>query len=411
VGDPRTNAVDSRGFLELRWEPRIERVLTMHVRTYADAYLYEGNFGYEDDDGMGGTLRSSTNDRWDGLWLGGEARGTITATDWLRLTFGAEGRGSAIAHLTSEYREDGTETDRYLDEGAGFYVLAGYGIVDFRPAREFRVNAGVRYDFVSTFTDGAFSPRGTIFLRPWQGGTFRLMGGGAFRAPSPYELRYFDGGTTQVQAVRLGPERIWTGEVEYTHRIEDVSVVANVFYNYIDNFVTTADRSMDAGCTSGDCFAYANSTVPAQTMGAEAEIRRDFRQGWMVAATYSFQRTRFNNLFSDAVAARITNSPEHMGSVRVVAPIILDAMSIAGRLRVEAPRLARDSSGALVESEVPVLLDLVLSGSIPQIHLDYAIGLRNVFDWRYGYPGDDNLPMTLVPQPGRTFFLQTTLWY
>jgi outer membrane receptor protein involved in Fe transport len=411
LGDPRTNAVDSRGFLELRWEPRIERVLAMQVRAFADTYLYEGNFGYEDDDGMGGTIRSVLRDRWNGLWLGGEARAAITATDWLRFTVGAEGRGSALAELTSTYEEEGAPSDRYLDEDPRFFVLAGYAIADVRPVREFRVNAGVRYDYVSTFTDGAFSPRGTIFLRPWEGGTFRLMGGGAFRAPSPYELRYFDGGETQVQAVSLQPERIWTGEVEYTHRIEDVSIVASVFYNYIDNFVTTADRSMDAACTSGDCFAYANADDAAQTMGGEAEIRRDFRQGWMVAGTYSFQRTRFVNLFSDAASARITNSPEHMASIRGVAPLIQDVMSLAARLRVESPRLSRNADGALVESEVPVLLDLVVSGSIPQIHLDYSIGLRNVFDWQYRYPGGEDLSMPFVPQPGRTFFLQTTLWY
>jgi outer membrane receptor protein involved in Fe transport len=146
-------------------------------------------------------------------------------------------------------------------------------------------------------------------------------------------------------------------------------------------------------------------------MGGEAEIRRDFRQGWMVAGTYSFQRTRFVNLFSDAASARITNSPEHMASIRGVAPLIQDVMSLAARLRVESPRLSRNADGALLESDVPVLLDLVVSGSIPQIHLDYSVGLRNVFDWRYRYPGGDDLPMPFVPQPGRTFFVQTTLWY
>jgi hypothetical protein len=86
-------------------------------------------------------------------------------------------------------------------------------------------------------------------------------------------------------------------------------------------------------------------------------------------------------------------------------------MSLAARLRVESPRLSRNADGALLESEVPVLLDLVVSGSIQQIHLDYSVGLRNVFDWQYRYPGGDDLPMPFVPQPGRTFFLQTTLWY
>lgn len=426
VGDPATHVADTRGFLELRWEPRIADIVQLRARAYLDTYFLDDAYAYADDDGMGGTTRSITRDGWDGAWLGGEARAAITATEWLRVTVGAEGRGSAVAHLTSRSdAEDGT-SDRYLDEdyvaqrsgaasSAGalphLFAVSGYALADIHPIREVGLNGGVRYDYVSTFSDGAFSPRGTLFLRPWEGGTFRVMGGGAFRAPSPYELRYFDGGVTQVQAVSLHPERIWTGEVEYTHRIEDVSIVGTVFYNFIDQFVTTVDRSGDPACTSGTCFAYANSAQNAQTLGTEAEVRRDFRQGWMIAATYSYQRTRFGDVLSDAPDARITNSPEHLASVRGVAPIVPELVSLAARLRVESPRLAQRAGSPLVESPVPVLLDLTLSGRIAQIHLDYAIGLRNVFDWHYSYPGGGDLPMLFVPQAGRTFFLQTTLWY
>lgn len=425
VGDPSTHTADTRGFLELRWEPRLD-VVQLHLRAYLDAYFLDDAYAYQDDDGMGGTVRSVTHDGWDGLWAGGEARATITATDWLRFTVGAEGRGSAIARLTSRSdAQDGT-SDRYLDEDfvaqrsasamsmgsiPRLFSASGYALADVRPIREVGLNGGVRYDYVSTFSDGNFSPRGTIFLRPWEGGTFRLMGGGAFRAPSPYELRYFDGGSTQIQPVSLRPERIWTGEIEYTHRIEEVSIVGTVFYNFIDSLVTTVDASTSPACSSGSCFVYANSAQSAQTLGAEAEVRRDFRHGWMLAATYSYQRTRFGDVTSDAPSARITNSPEHLASIRGVAPLIEDVMSIAARLRVESPRLAQRAGGPLIESPVPVLLDVVVSGRIADIHLDYAIGLRNVFDWQYSYPGGGDLPMLFVPQPGRTFFLQTTLYY
>jgi outer membrane receptor protein involved in Fe transport len=435
VGDPASHLVDTRGFLELRWEPQIADIVRLHVRGYMDAYFYEDGYAYREDDGMGNVTRSTTRDAWQGIWAGGEARGTITATEWLRFTVGAEGRGSGLARLTSESDVVGGATDRYLDEdyvaqranvpGAApgiprLFSASGYALADLHPWREVGLNAGVRYDYVSTFSDGAFSPRGTLFLRPWDGGTFRVMGGGAFRAPSPYELRYWDGGQTQVQAVTLRPERIWTGELEYTHRIDDVSIIASVFYNRILDLVTTRDASFldpmmtmaNPACASGSCFAYTNSDRVAQTLGAEAEVRRDFRHGWMIAATYSYQRTRFGeNPFSDATDTRITNSPEHIASVRGVAPILAEMVNVAARLRVESPRLARrDASAPFVETPVPVLLDLTISGRIADIHLDYALGLRNVFDWRYGLPAD-NLPMVLVPQAGRTFFVQTTLWY
>jgi outer membrane receptor protein involved in Fe transport len=64
-----------------------------------------------------------------------------------------------------------------------------------------------------------------------------------------------------------------------------------------------------------------------------------------------------------------------------------------------------------VESDVPVIADVILSGEIRQVHLTWGAGVRNLFDWRYGYPAGDDLRLTFVPQSGRTFFVQTTLTF
>ncbi len=406
IGDPRTQNTDSRGFVELRWEPRFSEEVALAARVFLDHYEYEGDFAY-DPEGTPDPETGVIRDRWLGYWTGGEARLLIHPVEWLRITAGAEARGSLVADLSSESDADG----RYLDETPRFFVFGGYAVAQVDPVREVSVHLGGRYDYVSTFADGAFSPRATVLLRPWDTGIFKLIGGSAFRAPSVYELRYNDGGVTQVPPDSLSPERIWTGELEFTQRIEEeLSAIVSVFYNYIESPITT-----EAVPGSPDLFRYANSPDVAQTIGAEAEIRREWRQGWMVSASYAFQRTRIGDLGSDADAARLTNSPEHLVSFRGAAPIVPELLTIAVRLRVESPRLglqvAPDGTTSLVEGEVPVLADVILSGEVSEIGLSYALGVRNLLDWQYGYPAGEDVAVPFVPQPGRSVFLQTTVTF
>ncbi|UJR87057.1 TonB-dependent receptor domain-containing protein [Sandaracinus amylolyticus] len=409
LGDPRSRGVDTRGFLELRWEPRFGRELSLFVRAFSDLYLFEGDYAYEGE--APGDPSYVSEDRWRGVWVGGEARATWSPLEWLRLTAGAETRGSALAELEGRVRGQ----DPFLNPSGseGFWVAGGYAVAQIEPIREITIDVGGRFDYVSTFADGAVSPRAALIFRPWEGGTIKLLGGGAFRAPSVYELRYNDGGETQISPASLVAERIWSGELEISQRIDEVTLIANAFYNRIDHFVTL-DQVVDPG--TGDLvLQYANSADIAQTIGAEAEVRRDFRQGWMVAATYSFQRTRIGDLLSDADEARLTNSPEHLVGLRGVAPLVPELLSLAARLRVEGPRLGRrietDGTTTLVEGDVPVIADLILSGEIAPIHLTWAAGVRNLFDWRYGYPGGDDVRQVFVPQSGRELFVQTTITF
>jgi outer membrane receptor protein involved in Fe transport len=246
-------------------------------------------------------------------------------------------------------------------------------------------------------------------VRPWETGIIKVIGGSAFRAPSVYELYYNDGGLTQIAPTSLSPERIWTGELEFTQRIdEELSAIGSVFYNYIQNPITT-----ELVPENPNLFRYTNSQDVFQTLGAEAELRREWRQGWMFSVSYSYQRTRIGDVLSDAPEARVTNSPEHMVGFRGAAPIVPELLTLALRLRVESPRLGQqlgpDGSTQLVAGDVPVLADVVLSGEVSELGLSYALGVRNLFDWQYRYPAGEDISYPFVPQPGRSVFLQTTV--
>jgi outer membrane receptor protein involved in Fe transport len=422
LGDGRAEARDTRGFVELRWEPSFGDRVSLVARAYGDVYRFGGDYPYEDGDG--GLYR----DEYRGSWLGGELRGVIRATDWLRFTLGAEGRRSIQAELrgASALDDDGNPNDELtIDEEPNLSIVGGYVLANVRAARWMTIDVGARFDFVSTDTPNidpitgtrdaatttqeAVSPRGAVILSPWDGGTVKLLGGGSFRAPSPYELRYNDGGFTQVAppAGSLDAERIWTGELEVAHRLDAVVLSANAYYNRIDNLVAF---ELD----SNDLFVYGNLNEDAQTLGAEAEVRREMRRGWMVAASYAWQRTRVGDLFGSR-AERLPNSPEHLASVRGIVPLAPEVANLALRLRVESRRrvLVFDEDGgeSLERGDVPLLMDLVFSGEFSRWNLSYVLGVRNAFGWRYSYPAGGELPTSRVPQPGRQFFVQTTLCY
>jgi outer membrane receptor protein involved in Fe transport len=410
VGDPRASNTDSRGFVELRWDPRFSPEVALSARVFLDYYEYGGGYPYDPE----GTVDPETGvvrDSWLGYWLGGELRAIFDPVEWLHITAGAESRGSAVADLASQ-----DVSGRYLDEVPRLFGFGAYAVGEVTPIDWITVHLGGRFDYFSVaalradadseFAEGAFSPRAAVIVRPWDTGIFKLIGGSAFRAPSIYELRYNDGGVTQIPPDTLLPERIWTGELEFTQRIEEeLSAVVSVFYNYIENPITTEEV--------GEQFRYTNSPDAAQTIGGEAEVRREWRSGWMVAASYSFQRTRIGDLLSDAPEARLTNSPEHMASFRGAAPLIEELLTLAVRLRVESPRLGlrtfADGTTQLVEGDIPLLADVTLSGEVSAIGLRYAVGIRNLFDWQYRLPGGEDIAVPFIPQTGRTVYLETTV--
>jgi outer membrane receptor protein involved in Fe transport len=235
------------------------------------------------------------------------------------------------------------------------------------------------------------------------------MGGSAFRAPSIYELYYTDGATQRAPPREgedaLRPEKIWTTELELTQLITDeLAVTASGYFNQVQRFIEL--QTVDAR------LQFRNSPEDLQSLGLEVELRREWAQGWMAAVSYSVQRTRVGELFGPDISGSnlVPNSPEHLLGVRGAAPLVRDRLTLAGRLRVESRRLDRAPDGSLQpQPEVPVVADLTLSGSFPEIGLRYALGVRNLLDWRFSLPAGEDIRVPFVPQVGRTFFLSTTL--
>lgn len=394
LGDPRNASNDFRGFAELRYEPELSEKTRLHTRVWLDQYSYLGNFPYG--------VAYVYQDTWRGAWVGFEPRLVSQVTDWLGFTLGAEGRNHFLAQLISEELPGlagGAPWSRPLYEEPTFQVYSGYGIAEVG-GKALRLSLGGRMDVYRTPEAveedfASFNPRAALILKPNEDNIVKLMGGTAFRAPSPYEYLYHDGGITQNPAYDLTPERILTVEGEYVRRIgEATSVTLAGYHNAIEGLVDQVDAP-------DGTFHYSNNDDVVRTVGVEYELRRDWQRGWMAVVQHSMQHSRVGDLLGDV---KVTGAPEHMVSFKGAAPLVPGVSTISTVLRAESPRL----TGTGDHTPWAVLWDTTLVGDLPGTKVTYGLGVRNLLDWRYTHIGGPEQLMDQVLQPGRSLFATIT---
>jgi len=385
LNDPRTRFGDTRMMAEIRFEPRLTNSLQLLVRAHANRYAYHSLYVFE-----GGVDNAED---LTGTWFGGEARLVYSPSPKLRITAGGEGQWHPEATLLG--REDivnGPST-QYLDERRPYQFGAAYALAEGAPLSWLRLSGGVRVDVYSTF-GAVVVPRAAIITRPVKGGTLKFMGGRGFRAPSIYEQLYNDNGQSQDKAGKLDAEKIVSGEIEYTQRfLEDWAVLAAAHGSRIDDLIQTEP------VPGRNTVRYANRDTGVLIIGGDAEVRREWRRGWMLSATYGHQRAIY---LEQALSGKIVpNVPAHLASFRAVLPFVPSLASAGLRVTLEAPRTLADGSS----TGTNVVADVTISGDVRPFGLRYVIGLYNLADRRYSVPVTDTFRSSTMPQNGRTFLI------
>jgi outer membrane receptor protein involved in Fe transport len=391
LGDNRTRLRDTRGFVELRYEPRVSENVQLLTRAHADLYNFQGSYAYPVTDGGLG------QERFEGRWFGGELRVMYNPSNQLRIMVGGEGKVHTKAQLRGQ-----DETQLYLSDNHPFQVAGGYFSGDWAPSKLVRISAGARLDYFSTFAGVSLNPRLALLLHPTERSTLKVIGAKAFRAPSVYEFYYNDDGRTQVASTNLKPEEIYSGEVEFTQRLSSATTLtASAFASTVTDLITPRGTGSDA-----DPIFYENSRVPTLIVGAEGEARRDWRQGWMVSVSGSVQRASYRQEAGDAVRLReVPDSPLYLASIRGGVPLLSRALTLASRLSIEGPRfdrLERSTEDPQGKSEAAAIWDLMLSGEETRYGISYAVGVYNLFDWRYRLPLSSEFSQRRLVQNGRT---------
>jgi len=394
-GDPRNQFVDKRGFVEARFEPKLSEQFQSLTRAHANLYTFESGSPYAPADG------GLAKEKYVGQWAGLEQRFVIQPSKPLRFTLG----GEAQRHFRASLRGEDDAGVFLPDDKNPFWVMSAYGVGDVEVSQALALHAGVRYDYFKwEFTSlpetskGSLNPRAAVVAKPYAGGVTKLMGGSAFRAPTVYELFYQS--SVQRPSPSLEPETVYSGELEHTHSItRAVHATGAVYANYVDNLIVGRGSG-----TAADPLYLANSSAPVLVLGGEVELRRDWREGWMVAAQYSLSRARY--VKNDADLRKVPNSPTHLASVKGAVPIIGRSLSVMNRVTLDGSRYDRletTTDPAQGKTDAGVVWDVVFSGDMMGSKVRYAVGAYNVADWHYSAPVSGEFRMTTIPQPGRTF--------
>jgi outer membrane receptor for ferrienterochelin and colicin len=403
LGDPRTHQQDTRAFIEARAEPVLSRQVQLFSRVHWNLYRFRGDYLHEADNG------GLEHDTFDGQWVGAEQRVVVTPERRLRLTLGGEGQLHYRVDTTIS-NNTGSVPDDTGGRGRPYQVGAVYALADADPLERVHLSGGVRLDAYSTF-GSSINPRAAVIVKPYSGGNLKILGGKAFRAPSTYELYYNDGSVTQRSSPGLSPESVYSFEVEHSHRFSPrVTGLASVYANYVSDLI----ESRGTG-TPADLLHYANASSPLLAAGLEVGVRREWRQGFMIQASYGYQHSLFlasesaRDLFQlrkDASTRHVGNSPEHLATLKVAAPILARNLSAATRVTFEGPRYDRYESVTDPEqgrTPFAVIWDLVLSGREDRWGIRYSLGAYNVGDFRYSLPVSAEMSQRTFVQNGRTF--------
>lgn len=423
-GHPDNHNADTRAYVEAQFEPKISETVESLTRAYFDYYRYDNALPFTPN-AIDNTQFGPENDTYTGQWGGLEQRFVVKPVQSLRLTGGA----TFIQHfMAKQFGEDDANRPGYVGADAGpiidrndrFKNIAGYALADLAISQRLKVSAGARVDYFEKldFDLGAsLSPRLAVIVKPYERGNLKIMGGKAFRAPSVYERFYVS--ATQIAPDTIKPEQVYSGELELTHRFSSaVSGTLATYANYVTDLIELNNVTVNGNTLN----QYGNSNAPVRVLGGEAELRREWKQGWMVSASYSFQRASY---LRDPNLREVPNSPQHLAAAKGAMPLIGRVLTASTRLSIEGPRydgknrnvdIACDPNGATPvaceaqgTTDPGVIWDVVFGGTLERFNATYSVGAYNVMDWAYDtVPSAEYLQRTIRQRP-RTVMAQLTV--
>lgn len=408
-GDPNTRQIDERAFIELRAEPKLSKHTSTVTSVILNRYKFRGQYARPISVGLGqDTADGLELDTFSGSWVTVGERVVQDFGPLLALTVG----GEATWHL--QVRQTGRDAGgQFLDASNPYRVVAGFAILDAKLGSRAHISFGGRVDNYTTFGT-SINPRVGIVVKPYTNGNTKLTVGRAFRAPSSYELYYNDAGRTQFPSSALKPEVMLSAEAEHAHRFTPTVVgTVAVYANSLRGLIDTVDDTQDP-----QKFRFANTQTPIAAVGTEVGLRRDWRSGWMASIYYGYTQTRFlkDASWSSLLALdrgnapkNVANSPVHAATFKGVAPFLMRGLNLGTRITLEDGRWDRYEATPGVrqtKTQAAVLWDLVLSAEDTRHHLRGALGIYNLFDWRYQYPvGSESTLQRTLPSLGRTLLV------
>ena len=385
--DPRNVARDQRSYLDLSYEKSSQdQQMGFSARAYIDRYVYTADY-MEDYSGGVDPLLTVNKDNVRGNWCGGEAR-VFRNISTHTLTGGFEFRNN-FKQDQSNYDANPYllhYDDRHSSNNGGIYFQD-----EWRVHPKVLLNLGIRHDFYSTF-GGTTNPRLGLIFNPTKGSVFKVLYGGAFRAPNVFEMYYSD----YEANLHLQPEKISTSELVFEQRLgEHLNFSASTFYNQIKQLI---DQKQDP--TTGDLY-YVNATA-AHAKGVELSMTGNWKDNIEGQISYDFQQAT-----DDLTHDWLTNSPKHMGKANFSLPVLRKELFFGMEFQGFSKR--KTKSGGLTEASY--LTNLTISTRKLKNRFSLSFSVFNLFDRKNEDPASADMRQEIIVQDGRVMMGRITLFF
>lgn len=379
-GASGTGAWDDYTLIGLTWEHAIDETLSVLGRVSYHHYNYDGVYVYND----GGLYEN--RDYWKGRWVISEVQATKQFDQGHKVVAGAEAQYN-IRQDQKNWDEDVYLNDRRHSKSWGVYLQDEFHLTD-----DVILTAGLRRDYYDA-SGSSLNPRAAVIYNLSDATTLKFLAGKAFRSPSGYELYYHDGGYTTKPNPDLKPETIKTYEVVLENRFDPHwKATASGFYYQMNDLIDQMNDPLD------DLMQYQNiSQVTAR--GVELGLEGKWENGLRGRVGYSYVST-----LDKSTRSSLANSPSHMVNFNLIYPLIkerlfagIDAKYSGGRKTLTGSR-----------TDDVVVTNLALTYVDAMKNLDVQVGVYNLFDVTYAYPGFVEHQQDTLEQDGRTWALKLT---
>jgi iron complex outermembrane receptor protein len=377
--DPRSQLVDERSYVDLKYAHDFPGVVDVTARVYYDRTKNTTGYPFSTNVGGGYFREVSVGECW-----GTELQLNKLLFDKHMITVGAE------------YRDDFDEYDQVFAPGDTNYSglrdvhtsRQNDGVFaqgDFALLKELHLDTGVRYDQFGNFSP-FYSPRVALIYNPLEKSTFKAIYGTAFRAPSFEELL-----NQNIQ-----PEEITSYELDYEQGIgQHLNSSLSIYYNHLHNLIF-----YDGG-------TYGN--VDADSRGVELALEGKWANDVRLRASYSLQRTE--NLSG---GMDFPDSPESLVKLNVSVPVFrqnifagLEFQYVSSRNTVYSDP---NTQATLPGADAPgySIVNFTLFSKDIVKNLEVSASVYNLLNESYADPSTINHIQDQIEQDGRSFRLKLT---